>query len=1140
MAFAATGIWEVRPTASDLNAGYFNPARGGTDYSQQGAAQMSLSDVVTATTTTVTSATGGFTAAMIGNGFNVAGTVYEIVAVGSSTSVTVDRATGSGSGQAGRVGGAVATPGYASGQLAAGSGGGNVIWITGSFTVTTAAVNASGGPVSLTQAGTAAATMTRLLGYAVTRGDNPTGATRPIITLGTGLAPAAVVSMSAYSQYVSNVVVDCNNQSGVIGIKGNNQNHAAYQCLVRNWTGNTAGFSTLNNAVDCEGSCQSSGLGGSFSAIASVVNCYAHGGGGGFLNCVSHESCVAYSVGGTFQGYLGGQNSNFTRCIAYGYPVGFSNTQGGRVTVTRNCIAWGSTSGAGFSIDQSAILSGCAGGGNVGGNVSGTPLANVGFASLTVDPFTSAATGNFALNTVAGGGAACRSAGFAQVPGTAAVGFPDVGTLQHQDAGGGSPRIAVRVGPQWIAPLGNIRATAVITSPTGSPVASDAAPTFTIYRNGVADAGVTVTPTLIVTGQYALAATLSASYVTGNAVSVGVLATVGGVSVADLSDSATVMAGPTTVLPAFAANTTGGLLTVGTAAGQLNPDGTGAVKLSATDNAATAVNTLLNAVVHGTATVAASPAPTTTTFALTGFSSTDFYRGSILVWTTGPQGAATNAGSSAAMVTAFNTANQTVTLATPLPLAPVAGDAMLVLNGPRVAGLFYGHLNADGSVRATDAGGNAIGTAAGQAALPAAVWSDAATYAAGTKAAVVAALYTLLQTVSTTDAQTLADAAAELSTGATAVQLAAVLSNVQTLVGKLPAGGALIGDATAAAQTTLATAVTNVGTAVGAIATGATIVKATLAGANAGALTPAAFAAGVLPANFGSLVITAGQSLGNFAAGGAVVLSPADTTAITVAKLQFTNGTLVQTDQRALNGGPVVAAAAVVPVVVTPALGLTEADVQAATEAAVAAAVAAAGLAPSAGALPVTVTVTDAATGRPVQSATVRVTINATSYAAVANTSGVATFALDAGTYAVTATAGGYAGATVTAAVATAGQAVAVRLGALAPITPTSAAEVVGTLFAADDQGNPRPGAVYKFQLAKVGRLPFSVTAANDTSATLRATFVAGETYVGWDASQPRPLWEDLAPFTAGPGDFAIPLLLNEACALWPPSVGVP
>lgn len=63
--------------------------------------------------------------------------------------------------------------------------------------------------------------------------------------------------------------------------------------------------------------------------------------------------------------------------------------------------------------------------------------------TLSADPFTDGANGNFELNTTAGGGADARNAGIGSFPNDGVeysdttVSFPDVGAAQHDDAGGG-------------------------------------------------------------------------------------------------------------------------------------------------------------------------------------------------------------------------------------------------------------------------------------------------------------------------------------------------------------------------------------------------------------------------------------------------------------------------------------------------------------------------------------------------------------------------------------------------------------------------------------------------------------------------------------------------------------------------------
>ena len=59
--------------------------------------------------------------------------------------------------------------------------------------------------------------------------------------------------------------------------------------------------------------------------------------------------------------------------------------------------------------------------------------------TLSGDPFTNAASGDFTLNATASAGAAARAVGApASILGVTGAGYPDIGVLQHQDAGGGS------------------------------------------------------------------------------------------------------------------------------------------------------------------------------------------------------------------------------------------------------------------------------------------------------------------------------------------------------------------------------------------------------------------------------------------------------------------------------------------------------------------------------------------------------------------------------------------------------------------------------------------------------------------------------------------------------------------------------
>jgi hypothetical protein len=171
MAIAA-GAFELRTTGNDFNAGYFNAARGGTDYSQQDAPQLTaLQEIVSDGSTTLSSTSGLFTAAMVGNGLMLgpggSGVLYEIVSVADAFHATVDRAVAAAVDQDVRIGGALASPGRTSQLINASAVSGNKVYQkSGTYTITTTTANVAGGRVNLT------VDNLYWIGYGAARGDD--------------------------------------------------------------------------------------------------------------------------------------------------------------------------------------------------------------------------------------------------------------------------------------------------------------------------------------------------------------------------------------------------------------------------------------------------------------------------------------------------------------------------------------------------------------------------------------------------------------------------------------------------------------------------------------------------------------------------------------------------------------------------------------------------------------------------------------------------------------------------------------------------------------------------------------------------------------------------------------------------------
>lgn len=452
MSIAAGAVWEIRATGSDTNGGLFysGQAGAGSDYSQQDAPQLSLTDVVTNGTTTVTSTVGGFTAAMIGNGINIAGTCYVIATRASTNSITVDRTIGAASGQTGKVGGALASPGYCSGQAVTA----NQIWMkSGSYTLTSASANVAGG--SVLSPGGSAGNPLKWEGYQTTRGDK---GTKPVIADG-GVGGAGIDVFSCNTAYtiVDNIAVSSTNLNNSCFHFGSTSTRGIR--LKSSGVGigfDVAGFAAL---LFCEGA-NTTNTPFNIRSDSSVFACVAHGSSvSGFtvsaaVTTARFSFCLSYSNSAAGFTLAALPQCIFAYCTAYnngtsGFVLSGGASPGAYVI---NCLAtnnaaygFGCTTSAGF-----IALINCAGYLNTSGNVQSTLTNSEGFLTLTGDPFVSAGT-NFGLNNTSGAGAACRAAG---TPGTfpglsSTIGYPDLGAIQHQDSGGsgggsgGSGRLSI-------------------------------------------------------------------------------------------------------------------------------------------------------------------------------------------------------------------------------------------------------------------------------------------------------------------------------------------------------------------------------------------------------------------------------------------------------------------------------------------------------------------------------------------------------------------------------------------------------------------------------------------------------------------------------------------------------------------------
>ena len=437
--------WDVRPaTGSDSNGGGFDPGVSvpGTDYSQQTSPQVTFTDlVIGATTTQLTSVLNPFTSAHVGNVINItSGTGFtvqrlEILSV-SGVTATCDKSAGTtaSTGGHGKLGGSLATVSQAV-TLAIAS---NSIYLLGTYTVTSAQA------ISLVSAGLP----TYVIGYSSTHGDggqatwttatnsvhliNPSGANglnfvniRFTNTAGTPLD--AIHPTTSNASQLS--FVNCYFSGFRYAINGNY----------------SVDYGIVNLLIDsCEiTACTTDGIisSGGITVLAS----YIHGNTGfginqgtatqcapvnlTILNSVikSNSGTAGVSGNGTASPYIPVVIVNCAFINNTGDGLRMAGNGGGQILLLWNCII-DSNGGYGvrYSIGSSTFFWGPSfrnnayGSGstaNTSGDMGGSPapVKDASDVVLTADPFTSRSTGDFSLNSTAGGGAACKGAGYPTV-----------------------------------------------------------------------------------------------------------------------------------------------------------------------------------------------------------------------------------------------------------------------------------------------------------------------------------------------------------------------------------------------------------------------------------------------------------------------------------------------------------------------------------------------------------------------------------------------------------------------------------------------------------------------------------------------------------------------------------------------------
>jgi hypothetical protein len=472
MALSSSVVWEVRQaTGSDNNSGGFKTGASGTDYSQQASAQYALTGVTSAGAGN-TVLTASAAADMVGNTINViSGTnftagLFEITSVSVGVSITCSTnaagtaiSTGVGVSGVMNIGGAFATLGALNTNLTSG----NSAYVVGTFTLTST-ITWNTNFSSLSNGGV------RIYGYTTTRGDNG----RFTVTSSTNSINLFTFGSSARDYYFRNVSITHTATTRGKGVTTTN-NQIAARIVYENCI-----FDGCAQAIHVDSNTFDSGLVGLILKNCEIKNSVAEGvqnpGAMLFINCYVHDNggagiqlikgfdgsrgpltligSILYNNGaaGVLDNSQNGDVLNGGTIVFASHCAFVSNHGSGLDSRTQphmahaeNCIFYDNgqvlSAGYGWSFqDPAGVYSG--GNNAYGNNFSGAirnQAALPGDVTLTADPFTNKGSGDFSLNSAAGGGALCKQAGF---PGTligGGAGFANIGPLDP--ASGGSSTI---------------------------------------------------------------------------------------------------------------------------------------------------------------------------------------------------------------------------------------------------------------------------------------------------------------------------------------------------------------------------------------------------------------------------------------------------------------------------------------------------------------------------------------------------------------------------------------------------------------------------------------------------------------------------------------------------------------------------
>lgn len=431
-AINATMEWDVRTTGADTNGGGFDShvASPGTDFSQQNSPQQTYTDlVIGGTTTQLTSSAHAFGSTHPGNMINITGGTgcttgwFEIISVSGSTA-TMDRSVGTGASTCtGNMGGSFATPGKA---VAVAVNGNQIHLKTGTYTIT--ATFTLSAPLHL-----------RFSGYGTTHND---GGSRPTITTATN-SITMFTGGGNNLLFIDNIIL-----SNTAGTPGDCFASGQFEELYATRVKVAGAFHAAVNSniielvledTEVTGTTSSAIQGSGYAMLFKYS--WIHGNtGDGVTIPNSNSDYPIYLYRSVFSdntaagvNYTANQKRQFHAIESVFYGNGDSGIKmgttgsyvnnesaistNGQAFSLENCIMYGNT---GYGINQVNAVTAAwpvyaSRNTAFGGNTTAARQnwsAGTNDVTLTGNPFTNAAAGDYSLNNTAGAGAACKNVGY--------------------------------------------------------------------------------------------------------------------------------------------------------------------------------------------------------------------------------------------------------------------------------------------------------------------------------------------------------------------------------------------------------------------------------------------------------------------------------------------------------------------------------------------------------------------------------------------------------------------------------------------------------------------------------------------------------------------------------------------------------